>query len=96
MDRKNKRGVAGIDNLISAFLGFAIIAIIVVIAYLMVAQAQAQTTVNTSAYNGTIKVITAMDTLTSFLPIIALAIVLGVVLYLLFANLPRMSGGGGV
>ena len=87
--QKQKSGQ--VSALAGGILAFVMVGIIAVIGFLIVGQVQLQTVGNTSAYNATLTVSSAMNTFVSWLPIVAIATIGGIVLMLVM----RYFGGGG-
>jgi len=86
----SKKG-ASIMELSSGILGFVVVAVVAVVGFLINAKLALQTTSGTYAYNATVTVDSSMQTIVSFLPIVAIVLVGGfVIVYLL-----RSFGPGG-
>lgn len=87
--KKKKKGQLSV--LQGAIMGFAVIAIVAVVAFLMVDKVAQQTTPGSSAANATVKVNEAMTSIVDWLPIVAIVLVGGILIFLLF----RYFGGAG-
>jgi len=79
---KKKGQLANLQAMVAPLVG---VAIVLVIGFLIMAEAKTQTTENTTAWNGTNEVIEAMEDIPGWLPIIVITIIgsvlLGLVAY---------------
>ena len=82
MQNKKAQAISGLQSMIAPLVG---VAIVLVVGFLIMAEAKSQTTVGTFAYNGTENVMESMDDIPGWLPIIVVAIIgsilLGLVSY---------------
>lgn len=82
-DKKQKKGMAALNILGVAAIGFVVFAVILAVGTSMLTTLQGTQTTNSVAYNNTGLIVTAMGTFATFAGIIALIIILVVVIMLL-------------